>query len=79
MKAPCYRSLKKSNEPHLLAVILKEIEDNQAAVHRSHCSCEGGSGGHCNHKFALLFRLNDNSCLKIKDMPSDVICTRVVY
>ena len=42
---------------------------------QAHCSCKGGSGGHCNHMFALLFQLNDYSCLGVKDIPSDATCT----
>ena len=74
VKARCYRSLKKNEEPHYLAVILKE-SDGRASVDRVHCSCKGGSGGHCNHIFALLYQLNDYSCLNIKDIPIDVTCT----
>lgn len=71
MKARCYRSLRKSEDPHYLSLILKEDND-KAAVSRAHCSCKGGSGGHCNHVLALLYQLNDYSCLDIKDIPSDV-------
>ena len=74
VKARCYRSLRKSEEPHFLAVIFREC-DGRAEVFKAHCSCKGGSGGHCNHIFALLFQLNDYSCLNIKDIPSDATCT----
>ena len=66
MKARCYRSHRKSEDPHYLSLILKEDND-KAAVSRAHCSCKGGSGGHCNHVLALLCQLNDYSCLDIKD------------
>ena len=65
MKARCYRSLRKSEDPHYLAIILKEDND-KAAVSRAHCSCKGRSGRHCNHVSALLYQLNDYSCLDIK-------------
>ena len=74
VKARCYRSLKKNEEPHYLAVILKE-SDGRASVDRAHCLCKGGSGGHCNHIFALLYQLNDYLCSNIKDIPIDVTCT----
>ena len=74
VKARCYRSLRKSAEPHFLAVILRECR-GRAEVFKAHCSCKGESGGHCNHVFALLFQLNDYSCLNIKDIPSDATCT----
>ena len=61
VKARCYRSLRKSEDPHYLSLILKEDND-KAAVSRAHCSCKGGSGGHCNHLLALLYQLNDYSC-----------------
>ena len=70
----CYRSLRKSEEPHFLAVLFTE-KDDRAQVFKAHCSCKGGSGGHCNHVFALLFLLNNYSCLNIKDIPSDATCT----
>ena len=53
VKARCYRSLRKSEDPHYLVVALRESEDSRATVHRAHCSCKGGSGGHCNHIFAF--------------------------
>ena len=40
MKTRCYRSLRKSEDPHYLAIILKEDND-KAAVSRAHCSCKG--------------------------------------
>ena len=72
VKARCYRFLRKSEEPHFLAVIKC---DGRAEVFKAHCSCKGGSVGHCNHIFALLFQLNDYSCLNSKDIPSDATCT----
>ena len=74
VKARCYRSLRKSEEPHFLAVIFSEC-DGRAEVFKTHCSCKGGSGGHCNHVFALLFQFNDYSCLNMTDIPSDATCT----
>lgn len=65
VKARCYRSLRKSEDPHYLAIILKEDND-KAAVSRAHCSCKGRSGRHYNHVSALLYQLNDYSCLDIK-------------
>ena len=61
VKARCYRSLRKSEDPHYLAIILKEDND-KAAVSRAHCSCKGGSGGHCNNVLVLLNQINDYSC-----------------
>ena len=66
MKSRCYRSLGKSEEPHYLSVIFTE-NDDRVAVSKAHCSCKGGSGGHCNHIFALIFQLNDYSCLNVKE------------
>lgn len=73
VRARCYRSLRKSEEPHYLVVKMKN--GDRAVVAQAHCSCKGGSGGHCNHMFALLFQLNDYSCLGMKDIPSDATCT----
>ena len=74
VKAQCYRSLRKSEDPHYLSLILKEDND-KATVSRAHCSCKGGSGGHSNHVLALLYQVNDYSCLDIKDIPSGITCT----
>ena len=74
IKACCYRSLRKSQDPHYLALMLKENDDRETVYH-AHCSCKGGSGRHCNHIFALIFQLNNYSCLNAKDTPSDVTCT----
>ena len=52
VKSRCYRSLKKSEEPHYLVVKLKNPDGGLVA--EAHCSCKAGSGGHCNHVFALL-------------------------
>ena len=54
--------------------MLKE-ENDRAAVSQAHCSCKGGSGGHCNHVLALLCQRNDFSCLEVKNILSDVSCT----
>lgn len=70
VKSRCYRSLRKSEEHHQLVVKLKKT--NSGLVAKAHCSCKGGSGGHCNHVFALLYQLNDYNCLGYKDFPSDV-------
>lgn len=74
MKARCYRSLKKNEQPHFLQIVIEEKE-RRAAVIRAHCSCKAGSGGHCNHTFALLFQINDYCCSDVKDIPSDASCT----
>ena len=46
-----------------------------AKISKAHCSCKAGSGGHCNHIFALLFQLNDYSCSELKSIPIDGTCT----
>ncbi|KAK6178656.1 hypothetical protein SNE40_011184 [Patella caerulea] len=82
VKARCYRSLKKNEESHHLFLTLKESSglesDNGkfAEICTAHCSCKGGSGGHCNHVFALLYQLNDFSSLGMKDIPlNNMSCT----
>ena len=44
--------------PRFLTVIFRGC-DVRAKVFKAHCSFKGGSGGHGNHVFALLFQLND--------------------
>eukprot|EP00795_Rhopilema_esculentum_P007395 gene7395-13148_t len=46
-----------------------------AEISKAHCSCKAGSGGHCNHVFALLFQINDFSCSGLKSIPIDSTCT----
>ena len=65
--------MKKSEEPHYLVVKLKYPDGGLVA--EAHCSRKAGSGGHCNHVFALLYQLNDYNCPGYKDIPSDVTCT----
>ena len=74
VKARCYRSLRKNEVPQFLEVI-SENKESRASVGRAHCSCKGGSGGHCNHIFALLFQLNEYCCFDVKDIPNDASCT----
>ena len=76
-KSPC-SSPRKREDLHYLAIILKEDND-KAAVSRARCSCKGGSGGHCNHVLALLYQLNDYSCLDIQDIPVMYSITRQPY
>ena len=75
---PCQGTLlkisKKKSRTSFLAVILREC-DGRAEVFKVHCSCKGGSTGHYNHAFALLFPFNDYSCLNIKDFQSDATYT----
>ena len=47
----------------------------KASTHSAHCSCAGGSGGHCYHVYALIFQLTDYSPLKVNEIPSDITCT----
>ena len=47
MKARCYRLLRKNEEPYFVVVKMKN--EDRATVSQAHCSCKGGSGGHCNH------------------------------
>lgn len=75
IKCCCYRSLRKNEKPHDTVILLKESKEKIANAQKAHCSCKAGSGGHCSHVFALLYQLNDFSCLKIKDIPSDATCT----
>ena len=78
VKSRCYRSLIKSEEPHYLSVIFME-NDGRAAVSKARCSYKEGSGGHCNDIFILIFQLNDYSCLKVKEIPSDATCTSLPH
>ena len=73
VKARCYRLRRKNEEPYFVVVKMKN--EDRATVGQAHCSCKGGSGGHCNHIFALLFQLNDYSCLGMKYIPDDVTST----
>ena len=53
IRASCYRSMKKNEEPRTMLVYV--VEDNKITkILRAHCSFKAGSGGHCNHVFALL-------------------------
>ena len=73
-RARSYRSLRKNEEPHYL-FIESCSQDNRASISHAHCSCKGGSGGHCNHVLDLIFLLNDLSNSGTLDIPSDRTCT----
>ena len=73
IRARCFRSMKKNEDPHTILVCAQSA--SFAQVSKAHCSCKAGSGGHCNHIFALLFQLNDYSCSELKSIPIDGTCT----
>ena len=73
MKARCYASLRKSEDPHYLAKVSKEDND-KTAVSRAHCYCKGGSGGHCGH-FLILVQPQMEKCL-IHHQAANLDCWR---
>ena len=74
MRARSHRSMRKNEEPHFLHLhVVSKL--GRASVENAHCSCKGGSGGHCNYLFALLFQLNDFSCSRVNTVPSGSSCT----
>ena len=61
-KARCNRSLRRNEESKFTFLRFIAKGDN-ASVLQAHCSCKGGSGGHCNHIFLCLL-LTDYLALK---------------
>lgn len=74
IRARCHRSMKKNEEPHNVYISFEKGK-NRAKLISGHCSCKAGSGGHCNHVFALLFQLNDFSSYGISEIPVGSTCT----
>ena len=65
VKSRCFRSLDKNKPPHTTHINIKKDDRSSSSGGRSrpipkvihgHCSCKAGSGGHCNHVFALLYQ-----------------------
>ena len=54
MRAKCFRSMKKNEEPHRLHVVFKG--QNEVAVESFMCSCAAGQGL-CHHVIGLMYML----------------------
>ena len=49
IKARCYRSMKKNEEPHYLIIqFIAVSEGGDSNVVAAHCLCKAGNEGHCN-------------------------------
>ena len=59
VKARCYRSMKKNEQPHLLQIIFRK--QDQPDVVSFSCSCAAGKG-FCHHIAGLLSQLSDFEC-----------------
>lgn len=71
----CYRSQRKSEEPHKLFLKCECADDGLAKLVQTSCSCKAGAGGHCHNMFALLFLLSHWSLLHLREIPADKTCT----
>ncbi|XP_033729693.1 uncharacterized protein LOC117318872 [Pecten maximus] len=70
--ARCWRSMRKSEEPHRL-----HVDIGTETISQSFCSCKVGLNGHCSHIVGLLkslqgFKLHNFSCV-----PDQQSCTSV--
>lgn len=69
--AKCHRSMRKSELPHQLYVIV--VVDSKAISGK--CSCVAGLGGYCNHVVGLLYYLAHCKQLGFSSLPDDLTCT----
>ena len=69
VKSKCFRSQKKSEEPHSLIVA---ITISPCKVYDAYCSCVAGASGFCNHVFGVLYTLSHYAKSGIKEIPSDL-------
>ena len=66
MRAKCFRSMKKNEEPHRLHVVFKR--QNEVAVESFMCSCVAGQGL-CHHVIGLMYTLAHYKMLGLKSVP----------
>ncbi|XP_056431624.1 uncharacterized protein LOC130393647 isoform X2 [Gadus chalcogrammus] len=72
VRAECYRSMRKSEKPHKLRVVLKDVQPVELL--HFHCTCKAGKAL-CNHGVALLFQAAHYSQLKLQVVPPTLSCT----
>lgn len=63
MRAKCFRSMTKNEEPHRLHVVFKR--QNEVAVESFMCSCAAGQGL-CHHVIGLMYALAHYKMLRFK-------------
>lgn len=66
VRARCYRSMKKNEEPHKLLLTFRKL--SEPSVMSFSCSCAAGKCL-CQHVVALLFTLCDYKMLGYKKVP----------
>ena len=66
VRAKCFRSMKKNEEPHRLHVVFKR--QNEVAVESFMCSCAAGQGL-CHHVIGLMYTLAHYKMLGLKSVP----------
>ena len=66
VKARCYRSMKKNEQPHVMTVVFRK--QDQPDIVSFKCSCAAGQG-FCHHVVGLLFKLAHYKMLGLKTIP----------
>ncbi|XP_068728761.1 uncharacterized protein [Montipora capricornis] len=66
IRAKCYRSMKKNEEPHNLLVVFKR--EREPCVDSFRCSCAAGQGL-CHHIIGLMYTLAHYQMLGMKSVP----------
>ena len=66
MRAKCFRSMKKNEEPNRLHVVFKR--QNEVAVESFMCSCAAGQGRR-HHVIGLMYTLAHYKMFQLKSVP----------
>ncbi|XP_064615112.1 uncharacterized protein LOC135479239 [Liolophura sinensis] len=72
ISAKCYRSMRKSEQPHRIDMT---IHTQERRITDSHCSCKAGITGLCSHAVSVVYTVGHYKRLGLKDIPSQLACT----
>ncbi|KAG1655018.1 hypothetical protein GQR58_024744 [Nymphon striatum] len=68
----CFRSMKKSEPPHILEIFITLVNKDVA---NGKCSCVAGASGFCHHLIGLLFSMAHCKMYGLTTIPDDLKCT----
>ncbi|KAG1658844.1 hypothetical protein GQR58_022766 [Nymphon striatum] len=68
----CFRSMKKSEPPHILELFITLVNKDVA---NGKCSCVAGASGFCHHLIGLLFYMAHCKMYGLTTIPDDLTCT----
>ena len=72
LKAKCFRSQRKNQQPHQINVA---IDGASCDIMAAKCSCVAGSTGYCNHVIGLLYLVDHSKKMQLTEFPQEGTCT----